>query len=244
VPWDLPKLLLSVGELALAPVPASSLFFPATAEFCLVETQLPVVRAWTVTTRGRVLGNGGRRGSHSTVVRGRTKRARVLALELASHQLRGSEITLCIIIWLEELVEHRESGGSTQSWIHSGLRELREVVGKELQCGFTERSGIRSRMLMGRAEGLSLNSGNSRILRDDHIVQLLSVSGGESWHRVCEIGGHDILKLLVEATSGLGLAELRSRRSIVHAGLNKGVPELPLGSIIIDLEVLLIATGK
>jgi hypothetical protein len=65
-----------------------------------------------------------------------------------------------------------------------------EVVGKELlqRSGFTERSGIRGRMLMGGTEGLSLDSGNSRILWDDHIVQLLGVSGGESWHGVCEIG--------------------------------------------------------
>jgi len=99
-------------------------------------------------------------------------------------------------------------------------------------------------MLMIRTEGLSLYPGNSRILRDNHIEQLLSVPGGETLHRVWETGRarHDILELLIEAASGLGLAERRSRLSIVHTGLSKGVPgELSLGSVIIDLEILLIA---
>ena len=127
------------------------------------------------------------------------------------------------------------------------LRKLLEVVGKKLRqrSGITERGGIRSRMLVGRAEGLSLNSGNGRILWGGHIVQLLSVPGGESLHGVWEIVGHDILKLLIEATSGLRLTERHIRRSIVHAGLDKGVPgERSLGGTIIDLEILLIAAGK
>ena len=98
-------------------------------------------------------------------------------------------------------------------------------------------------MLMVRTEGLSLYSGNSRILRDNHIEQLLSVSSGETWH-VWEIGwaGHEILRLLIEATSCWGLTKRHTRRSIVHTGLNEGVPgELSLGSVIVDLEILLIA---
>ena len=96
-------------------------------------------------------------------------------------------------------------------------------------------------MMMGRTEGLSLNSGDSRILWDNHIKQLLGVSGSEALHWVGEVGGYSILKLLIEATSGLRLTEL-IRWSIVHTGLNEGVPgELPLGSVVIDLEILLIA---
>ena len=123
--------------------------------------------------------------------------------------------------------------------IHSRLREL---AGQKLQrCGFAERGGIGSRMVMGRTEGLSLDSGDSRILWDNHIKQLLGVSGSEALHWVGETGGHGILKLLIEATSGLRLTEL-IRWPIVHTGLNEGVPgELPLGSVVIDLEVLLIA---
>ena len=128
------------------------------------------------------------------------------------------------------------------------LRELLEVVGKKLQRGgLTERSGIGSRVLMGRAEGLSLNSGNSRILWDDHIVQLLSVPTGESWNGVWEVrgAGHEILKLLIETARGLGLAKLRIGWQIIHAGLNECVPgELPLGSVVIDLEILLIAARE
>lgn len=66
---------------------------------------------------------------------------------------------------------------------------------------------------MGGTEGLSLDSGNSRILWHDHIVKLLCVSGGKSWHGVREVGlaRHNILELLIEGPSGLGLAELHVR---------------------------------
>lgn len=107
-------------------------------------------------------------------------------MELPSHQLRGGKITRGVRFRLVKLVgEHRE-GGPTKSWgIHAGLRELREVVGEELQRGgFTERSGVGSRVLMSGTEGLSLNSGNGRILWNNHIVQLLSVSAGEGLHGV------------------------------------------------------------
>lgn len=63
VPWDLPEFLLSMSELTLAPVPAASLLFPAAAEFRFVETQLPVIRTWTVAIRGGVLSDGRGRGS-------------------------------------------------------------------------------------------------------------------------------------------------------------------------------------
>ena len=98
-------------------------------------------------------------------------------------------------------------------------------------------------MLMSRTEGLSLYSGNSRILWDNHIEQLLSVSGSETWDGVCKIGwAWHILKLLVETTSSLGLTKRHTRRPIVHTGLNEGVTgELSLRSVIIDLEILLIA---
>lgn len=99
---------------------------------------------------------------------------------------------------------------------------------------------------MSRTEGLSLNSGNGRILWDNHIVQLLSTSSREGWHTVGEAGGagYDILELLVESTSGLWLAERHVRWWVVHARLDKGVPgELSLG-VIVDLEVLLIASGE
>ena len=246
MPWDFPKLLLSVSELALAPVSARSLLLPTTTEFRFVETQLPVVRTGTIATWG-VLGNSGGRGSQPAVgSRGATVCARV-GLELPSHQLRGSEIVRRIGIRLVELVgEHRQCR-STKSWRIHLLRELLEVVGKKLQRGgLTERSGIGSRVLMGRAEGLSLNSGNSRILWDDHIVQLLSVPTGESWNGVWEVrgAGHEILKLLIETARGLGLAKLRIGWHIVHAGLNEVPGELPLGSVIIDLELLLIAARK
>jgi len=178
-----------MSELTLAPVSAGSLFFPATAEFRLVETQLPVVRAWTVTTRGGALGDGGGRGSQSAVVcRGASVCAVVLVLKLPNHQLRGGEIIRRVSFrWVELVGKHRESR-STKSGrrIHCVGELLREVVGKELlqRSGFTERRGVRSRMLMGGTEGLSLNSGNSRILGDDHIVQLLSASRSEGWHGV------------------------------------------------------------
>lgn len=206
-----------MGKLALGPVPTTSLLFPATAEFRLVETQLPVVRARTGTTRGRVLSDSGGRGCHPTVGRGGTnKSARVLALELPSHQLRSSKVILCVRLWWVELVgKHGESGSAESGWRIHPSRELREIVGEKLlqRSGFTERSGIRGRMLMGRTEGLSLDSGNSRILWHDHIVKLLCVSGGKSWHGVREVGRarHDILELLIEGPSGLGLAELNVR---------------------------------
>jgi hypothetical protein len=68
-------------------------------------------------------------------------------------------------------------------------------------------------MLMGGTEGLTLDSGDSRVLRHDHIIQLLCASGGKSWHGVREVGRavHDILELLVEDPGGLGLAELYIR---------------------------------
>jgi len=241
-----------MSELALAPIPASSLLFPATAKFRLIETQLPVVGARTVATRDGVLGDsGGRRGQPAVVRRGTNICARVLVLDLPSHQLRGSEIVLCVgLRWVELVGEHRESG-STKSGrrVHSRRELLLEVTVKELlqRSGFTERSRIRSRMLMSRTEGLSLYSGNSRILWHNHIVQLLSVSGGESWDGVLKIGlgGHDILKLLIEATCGLRLTECRVRWSIVHAGLTEGVPwELSLWCTVIHLEILLIAARE
>jgi len=59
------------------------------------------------------------------------------------------------------------------------------------------------------------------------------------------LAGHGILKLLIEATSGLRLTELHIRRSIVHAGLNEGIRgELSLWSVVIDLELLLITGGE
>lgn len=97
---------------------------------------------------------------------------------------------------------------------------------------------------MSRTEGLSLYPSDSGILWDDHIIQLLGVSSGESWHGVCEIGraGYDVLKLLVETTSGLGLTEWHIRRPVVHTGLNEGITgEWSLRDIVIDLEILLIA---
>jgi len=100
---------------------------------------------------------------------------------------------------------------------------------------------------MGLTEGLSLDPGNSRILWDDHIVELLSVPGGESWHGVWEIhgAGYDILELLIETARGLWLAKLRIWWRIIHTGLNECVPgELPLGGVIIDLELLLIASRE
>lgn len=100
---------------------------------------------------------------------------------------------------------------------------------------------------MSRTEGLSLYSSDSRILWEDHIKQLLGVFSGESWHGVSEVGraGHDILKLLVETTSGLGLTEWHICRPIVHTGLNEGVPgELSRRNVVIDLEILLIAPGE
>ena len=236
-----------MSELALASIPARSLLFPATTEFRFVETQLPVVRTGTIATWG-VLSNSGGRGSQPAVgSRGTTVCARV-GLELPSHQLRGSEIVRRISIRLVELVGERGESGSTESRRIHLLRELLEVVNKKLlqRSGLTERSGIGSRVLMGRTEGLSLNSGNSRILWDDHIVQLLGVPGGESWHGVCEArrAGYDILELLIETARGLGLAKLRIGWHIVHAGLNEVPGELPLGSVIIDLELLLIAARK
>ena len=63
-------------------------------------------------------------------------------------------------------------------------------------------------MLVGGAEGLSLDSGDSRVLWDDHVVQLLCGSGGETWDRVREVGRvGDILELLIEWSSGLRLTE-------------------------------------
>lgn len=100
---------------------------------------------------------------------------------------------------------------------------------------------------MIRTEGLALYPGNGRILWDNHVEQLLSIPGGETLHGVCEIGlvGHDILKLLIKATTGLGLTERDIRRCIVHTGLNEGIPgKLSLGSGIVDLEILLIASRE
>jgi hypothetical protein len=116
VPWDLPKLLLSVGELALGPVPATSLLFPATAEFRLVETQLPVVRAWTVTTR---VGSERRwRPGKSFHCCSREHQYvpvywlwSCLAINCA-----GSEIILCVSIWLDRTgwQTSRESGSTEE----------------------------------------------------------------------------------------------------------------------------------
>lgn len=247
--WYLPKLLLSVGELALAPVSARSLLFPAAAEFRFVETQLPVVCAWTVAIWGGVLGNGGGRGSQSAVVRRAASIwARVLGLDLPGHQLCGGEFARCVVLrWVELVCKQGE-----RSAIKSGLRidslGKLEVIGEELQrSSLTERSGVRRRMLVRRAEWLSLYSGNSRILWHNHVVQLLSVSGGESWYGVCEIGwaGHDILKPLIEVTCGLRLTEWCICRPVCHTRLNEDVPgELPLGSVIIDLEILLVTAGE
>ena len=100
---------------------------------------------------------------------------------------------------------------------------------------------------MSRTEGLALYSGDSRILWDDHVKQLLGIPAGESWDGVCEIGwaGHDVLKLLVETTSSRGLTEWYIRRPVVHTGLNEAVAgELSLRNVIIDLEILLIAPGE
>jgi len=133
VPGDLPKFLLSVSELALAPVPTGSLLFPATAEFRFVETQLPVVRAWTVATWGGVLGDRRGRGSQPAVVRGGTICARILGLELPGHQLRSSEIVGSVGLgWIELVGKHRKSR-STKSGrrVHSS-RELLEVIGQKL----------------------------------------------------------------------------------------------------------------
>lgn len=59
------------------------------------------------------------------------------------------------------------------------------------------------------------------------------------------MSGYEILELLIEATRSLGLAELRIRWCVVHARLNEGVPlELPLRSVIVDLEIRLIAAGE
>lgn len=243
VPGNLPKLLLSMSKLALASVPATSFLFPAAAEFRFVETQLPIVRTWTIAIRSGVLGNSGGRGSQPTVIRGgANKRSRVLVLEVPSHQLRGSEIILCIILrWVELVGIHRESGSAERGLrIHSSRELLLEV--QELLLYLTERRGIRGGMLVGRTEGLSLDAGNSRIRWDDHIVKLLRGSGGEGLYRVCEVSliGWDILELLVERPSDLRLTEWH----IVHA-LIEGVPrELSMRCIIIDLEVLLVATGE
>jgi hypothetical protein len=141
VPWDLPEFLLSVSELALSPVSATSFLFPAAAEFRFVETQLPVIRAWTVAIRGGILSDGGGRGSQSAVVRGSAGIcAHVLILKLPGHQLR-SEIVLCVGIRCIKLIgEHRESGSTEDGGgIHSS-RKLLEVIGEELlqRSGFTE----------------------------------------------------------------------------------------------------------
>ena len=243
MPWDLSKFFLSMGKLALTPVSARSLLFPATAELCFVETQLPVVRAWTVTIRDGVLGDGGGRRSQSAV--GRRVCARVLGLDLPGHQLRSGEIVLGVCLgWVELAGEHRKSGSTKCGrGIHS-RGELLEVIGEELlqRSGFTDRGGIGRRMLMSRTEWLSLYSGNSRILWDNHIKQLLSVSSSESWHGVCEICrvGHYILKLLIEGTGDLRLTERH-----ISLGLNESIPrELPLRNVIIDLEIVLIAAGE
>jgi len=130
-----------VSELAFASIPARPLLFPATTEFRFVETQLPVVCAWTVATRG-ILGDSGGRGSQPAVgCRGGTVCARV-GLELPSHQLRGSDIVWCvrcISIRRVELIGERGESGSTKLRIHL-LRELLEVVNKKLlqRGGLTE----------------------------------------------------------------------------------------------------------
>lgn len=130
-----------MSELTLATVPATPLLFPAAAEFCFVETQLPVIRAWTVATRGGILSDGGGRGSQPAVVRGSVGICvYVLILKLPGHQLR-SGIVLCVGLRCIKLIgEHRE-GGSTEGsgGIHSS-RELLEVIGEELlqRGGFTE----------------------------------------------------------------------------------------------------------
>ena len=244
-----------MSELALASVPASSLLFPATAEFRFVETQLSIVGTRTITIRGGVLGDGRGRGSQSAVVicGGTSICARVLTLELPGHQLRSSEIVLCVGLWWVELVGEHGKSGSTKGGgrIHARRELLLEVIGQKLlqRGGFTERSGVGSRVLVSRTEGLSLYSGNSRILGlwHNHIVQLLSVSSGEGLNRVCEISraGHDILNLLIKAASGLGLTErdtTTANWTIIHPGLSKGVPgELSLGNVVVDLEILLVA---
>lgn len=130
MPWNLSKLLLSVSKLALASIPATSLLFPAAAEFRLVETQLPVVRAWTVAIWSGVLGNSGGRGSQPAAIRGVGKCAIILVLDVPGHQLSGGEIILCVSLrWVELVGKHRESGSAKTGWrIHSRL-ELLEVVG-------------------------------------------------------------------------------------------------------------------
>ena len=53
------------------------------------------------------------------------------------------------------------------------------------------------------------------------------------------------MELLTERASGLRLTEWHIRLRIAHTGLTKGIPgELPLGSVVINLEVLLITTGE
>lgn len=162
-------------------------------------------------------------------------------MKLPGNQLRGSEI---VTLRLVEVGKWGESGCARIKC----LGELKVASEKLLQRGsFTERSGVGSRVLMGRAEGLSLNSGNSRILWDNHIVQLLGISGSESRHGIREVvgTGHDVLKLLIETASGLRLTKRHIRWSVVHAGLNKGVPgKLSLGGVVVDLEVLLITSGE
>ena len=202
-----------MSELAFGCVPASPLLLPATAEFGLIETQLPVVCTWTIAIWSGVLGNGGGRGSHPAVTgRGVGKRTRILALELPSHQLRGSKFARCITLrWVELVGKHGESGSTESSWRVQSRWELCEVIGEELlqRSSFAERCGVGGRMLVGRTEGLSLDSGNSRVLRHDHIVQLLGSTACEGRHRVCEVARvrYDILELLVKGASGLRLTE-------------------------------------
>lgn len=184
VPWNLPKLLLPMSKLALTSVPASSFLFPAAAKFCLVETQFPVVRAWAVTIWSGVLSNSRGRGSQPAVICWVTNEcAVVLVLDVPSHQLRGSEIVRCVSLrWVELVSKHGESGSTERGLrVHSRWELLKELLQRS---GFAKRSGVRGRMLVGRTEGLSLHSGNSRILWGDHIVQLLCGTGGKSLHRV------------------------------------------------------------
>jgi hypothetical protein len=111
-----------MSKLALAPIPATSLLLPTTAEFGLVESQLPVVRARTITVRG-ILADSGGGGSQSAVVGpgGTDVLVRVLVLELLPcHQLRGSKIVRVTLRRVELVGKHRESGSAESSrGVHS-----------------------------------------------------------------------------------------------------------------------------
>ena len=120
-----------MSKLTLASISATSFLFPAATEFRLVETQLPVVRAWTVTILRGVLGDSGGWGSQAAVVCGSTNKCViVLVLDVPGHQLGGGEIILRVCLRGVELVgEHRESGSTKSGWrVHSSW-ELLEVIG-------------------------------------------------------------------------------------------------------------------